>query len=127
MEISKVGFLLICSKKAMGNKFRYYIFFILHLVVIFFVWLSPFLFNWRVVVLGAVIYPILGLFFRACPITVWQFGSAKFGFYEYYFRKIGLKLSRKTAIFIVRFAFPLLILLLSIYLQIILKVKPIII
>jgi len=105
-------------------KFKYYFFLLLHLIIIAFVWLSSIFLRWQVVVLGCVAYPFLPIFFRGCPVTIWQFGNNKFGFYEYYFKRLGLKVSKKMAVFIPRYLFPFLISVLSIYVQIFLGIKP---
>jgi hypothetical protein len=61
---------------------------------------------------------------KRCPLTEWQFGRTKFGFWEYYLRKFGLKISSSQAVLIGRFLIPSILSFLAFYVQNVLKFKP---
>jgi len=98
-------------KKGKINNFciMYYIAFILHIIVIVCVWLSPFYVDWKMVALGSTVYLALGFIFKYCPLTKMQFGHTKRGFYEYYFEKIGMPINKFQSSILVRYIFPAII------------------
>ena len=82
------------------------VFLVSHVAIILLAYVSPFLFDWRIVVVGAIIYSVVGTFWGFCPLTVWQFGRRDVGFYEYYLGKIGIHLNKFQAMFVPRYVIP---------------------
>ncbi len=93
---------------------RYHTVLVAHLIVVVIAWTSPFWLDWRWVVVGSLIYIIVGSQLKYCFLTKAQFGSTKYGFYEYYLRKWGVSFSHYQFTILARYIFPILITLLAI-------------
>lgn len=103
------------------NHFRAY--FLLHLVIILLIWISPFYLNWKIILFLIFLYYIQLLIFGNCVINIIQF-STRFrepSFYAFVLERLGFKINRKRIILLADFVFPWIILGISLIWQLILK------
>lgn len=73
----------------MLKHFRYYIILFAHLAVIILALISPFIFSWKVVLIGVSAFFINDLLVGYCFLSKWQFGKRE-GFTDHYFKKLGI-------------------------------------
>jgi len=102
----------------MGIKDFGFVFWI-HLIIILFLWASPFLLNWKIIVLGIIIYYLQLLIFGDCVLTRKQFKTnhREMTLYTHVLEKIGFNVNRKLMVFLADFIFPWVILGISLVLQ----------
>jgi hypothetical protein len=80
----------------MKKNSLYYISLIAHIAFIIFIIISPFVFDWKVILIGAVIFYCYRILFvilnnkYGCFLSKIQFGDDT-GFLEYYAKKLGVK------------------------------------
>ncbi len=95
----------------MGTKDKkrgYGFYFILHLVIISTIVLSPFFINWKVLLLLTIAnFLLFGVWLKYCPVTKWQFGNTNHGFIQHYLNKLGLNVSNKNSVILMRYVVPL--------------------
>ena len=103
--------------------------FLVHLIIIIFIWISPVLFNWQIIILGIATYYTQLLIAGDCMLTRKQFKTKKRSvtFYWYYGRKIFPRLDMMKVKFCADWVFPYIILGVALILQIVLKYRPIIV
>ncbi len=98
----------------------------LHLLLIILIYLSPFLFKWGLVLLFVGLYYFQLLVFGDCILTKIQFKSQeKIVFYHYYLSKLGLNFSKRKINALVTYILPPIILLFTLFWQIILNKIPV--
>jgi hypothetical protein len=98
----------------------------LHLLLIIIAYASPFLFNWRLVLVGALALFSQFIIFNKCILTTAQFGDQKYiTFYAPYLEKMGFKFKRKNIYFFMRYVMPFIVLIISLIWQILLDNEPI--
>lgn len=61
---------------------------ILHWLIIIALWSSPFWLDWRLIAIGTAIYWLQILIFKACVLTIAQFGDKDTGFFGQYLNKL---------------------------------------
>jgi hypothetical protein len=106
-------------------KKDYGIYFWLHLFVIVFWYVMPFLFSWYWLMFGVVFSYGQGLIINGCVLTYAQFGKGSDEtFFAYYLRKIGINLNKKTAKLIFFWIEPIAIFSVALIWQLILGFKP---
>jgi len=96
---------------------RYYSILVIHIALVLLAFLTPFYIDWKIVTLGCVFYSVLGGVVHYCPLTIWQFGSKKEGFWEFYLKKFNINVSKKMYIILPRYLIPFLLALFSYILQ----------
>jgi hypothetical protein len=96
-----------------------------HLSVILFWYVTPFLFSWYWLLMGVVFSYAQGVVFNGCVLTHAQFGKENDDtFWGYYLRKLGVKLDKKTAKIIFFWIEPWAVLLIALVWQLCLGFKP---
>lgn len=109
------------SKKDFGFIFW------LHLTLIILAYLSPILFNWKLILFGVIILFLQELIFQGCFLTHAQFGKDRYmTFYYRYLILMGFKPNKEKLKFLMAWIMPLIVLDLSLILQILLKFRPLI-
>jgi hypothetical protein len=79
----------------MGESKDFGLVFWLHLAIIIFIFSSPFLFSWKLILAGVILYYIQVWIFGTCVLALWEFSSEDGSFFAHYLPKIGINLSRK--------------------------------
>lgn len=98
---------------------------ILHLLIVIFFWASWLLLDYKIVILGAVLFFLQILIFGDCVLTARQYkGNKSHSFYAYLFRKLGFKVTDKTMNFVAIYIFPFVIVALALIWQLLLKNPP---
>ena len=111
-------------KKIKENMF----FFWLHLLIVLFLWASPFLFPWWMTIIFMVLLAIQFLFTNnTCIITMAEFGTThpKMSFYADLFSRIGFKVNQNKMDFTSTYIFPIYKIIIAIVWQLILKINPV--
>jgi len=96
----------------------------IHLILIIAAWTSPLWLDWRLILIGWLLYLLQLKIFGDCILTKKQFKTRKRSvtFYYYYLKKLGFKVSVEgVRKFIDRYSFPI-ILTLAIVLQEVVKI-----
>ena len=102
--------------------------FFLHLLLIILVYFSPFLFNWKLLVLGVLLYYLQRIIFNGCILTKKQFGKMEYmTFYYPYLVKLGFRVNKKFIYYLMRGVMPVIILSLGLIIQLIFKFKSLIV
>ena len=97
----------------------------IHLIEIIISWFSPFLISWYFIILGVLIYYLQIYFIGNCILTKIQFEEKnKKAYYTYLLEKLGFKPDNRKVTFFVVNVKPYIILAIAIFIQIILKIKP---
>src|SRR3989344_5614157 len=107
------------------KDFRFW--FWVHVAVILFIYSTPFIIDWRLFLVLAVIFYLQLKIFGNCILTQLEFGSgegAETGFYYHYLAKYGLVSDRKKVNFTVVTVIPILVFFVSLVWQILLDYKP---
>lgn len=94
---------------------------ILHALVIIFVWLSPVLIPWWLIVAGIAAYYLQLFLFGNCILTILQFRSKKreTTFYYFVLKKIGFTPNVNRVAFIADYVMPWVILGLALFWQVV--------
>lgn len=84
----------------------------IHLILIVFVWISPLIFNWEIILILILIYYFQLFVFGNCILTKKQFGEAKREetFYSYYLEKMGIRVDKKKLVIFLDYILPFLLL-----------------
>lgn len=96
---------------------------ILHIAVILLADTSPLWLDWKLILLGIVIYYVQIAVLGGCVLSQAQFQDKKEIFHDWCLRKLGFKPNRKILNFILRYVGPFLLLGLAIIFQVILQNK----
>jgi len=99
----------------------------LHLICIIFAYFSPFLFNWKIIILAIVLlfiqYSVLG----GCFLNKIQFDNTKNVTFLYpYLTMLGLKLNPDNFKIFIRYILPFILLFIAIIWQVVLRKVPLI-
>jgi hypothetical protein len=109
------------------KKKEFGILFWVHLLTLFPIYLSPLLFSWKFIVLGAILLQIQYLIIGGCYITFLEMGKDKNNFFMYYYlKKIFPDLPYKGTLIVIRYIVPMVIITFAIILQISLGFKPLV-
>lgn len=111
-------------KKIKENMF----FFWVHLLIILFLWASPFLFPWWITIILMALLGIQFLFTKnTCLITMAEFGTThpKISFYADLLTRIGIKVNQKKLDFTSTYIFPIIKITIAIIWQLVLKINPV--
>jgi len=99
--------------------------FYVHLVLILIAYSSPFLFRWQLILLGILFLYIQQIIFQGCLLTHAQFGKdPHMTFYYKYLTILGIKVNKKKLKFLMAWIMPFLVFLVSLLLQKIIGIKP---
>jgi len=97
----------------------------IHMLIEVVAWLSPFLINWWIVVLGAILLQGQFLIFGGCVLNRLHFKKHKDTIFLYpYLRMIGIKTSFKNTRMIMRYVVPVVVIGVAIFWQVILGHPP---
>lgn len=90
-----------------------------HLFLIILAYLSPFLFNFKIMIILVFLYYLQIIIFNGCKLTEIQFGKQDYStFYYPYLRKLGFNVNKKFVFYLMRWFMPLIVLLVSFILSI---------
>jgi hypothetical protein len=95
-NILSYDIIVIDSSTSMKNIFRNWFLPILHLILIIFVYASPWLIPWQYILIILVLYRLQLWIFKGCILTIFQFGKERTSFCFHYLKKVFPKLQRKT-------------------------------
>jgi len=85
--------------------------FFIHLILIILVYVSPFLFDWKLILMGVLYIYIQEIFLKGCFLTHLQFGKDKdMTFYYKYLTLLGFRINKKKLKFFMGRIMPLIIL-----------------
>jgi len=99
----------------------------IHLILIILAYLSPFLFNFKIMVFLVFLYYLQIIIFNGCKLTEIQFGKQSYStFYYPYLIKLGFKINKKFIYYLMRWIMPLIVLLISLILNL-LNYNPLIV
>jgi len=107
--------------KKIDKKFESITF--LHLLIIILLWVSPFLFNWRLIILGIFLYYLQLMIFGNCILTKMEFKQKKreITMYSFVLEKLGFNVNRGKIVLLADYVFPWVILLISLVYQVVLN------
>ncbi len=111
------------------KKVKYFgIIFWIHLILILFAYLSPFLFNWKFMLFGIILLFIQYSLVGGCILNKIQFDKTKDITFLYpYFRMLGINLDPYKLKIFIRYYLPFILFLVAIIWQILLNKMPLII
>ncbi len=110
-----------------NTKEEFGLFFWIHILALIPAYLSPIIFDWKLIILGIVILQIQYWIIGGCLLTHLDIGKDKNEtFMWYYLSKIYPALNPKTTKFVVRVIVPIFLVLVALILQIQFKFKPLI-
>ena len=90
----------------------------LHLILIILAYLSPLLFNFKIMIVLVLLYYLQIIIFNGCKLTEIQFGKQDYNtFYYPYLRKLGFDVNKKFVFYLMRWIMPLIILVVSFVLK----------
>ncbi|TRZ53657.1 MAG: hypothetical protein D4S01_00975 [Dehalococcoidia bacterium] len=99
----------------------------LHLVVVMFAYLSPFLFNWKAIILSVIILFVQYSLVGGCFLNKIQFGNAEDVVFLYpYLTMLGLKLNPDKLKIFIRYILPFVLLFIAIIWQVVLHKVPVV-
>ncbi|MFA5174326.1 MAG: hypothetical protein WC438_04055 [Candidatus Pacearchaeota archaeon] len=100
----------------------------IHLILIIIVYASIFLFNWKILILGVLVYYLQIIIFNGCILTKKQFGKNDYmTFYYPYLTKAGFNVNKKIVYYLMRWIMPIIILSFGLIIQLVFKFKPLMI
>ena len=98
----------------------------IHVILLIFAYLSPFLFNWQLIVAGVIILQIQFWLIGGCAVTYLQMGRDKDQvFIWYYLQKIYPDLNPKLTKILIRVVVPCILVSIGYLMQVVLKINPI--
>ncbi len=102
-------------------------FFWLHLILDALFVISPFLFSWKLILLGIILLELQFVFFGGCLINKLHFSKDKEAVFLYpYLKMLGVDISYQNAKILMRYIVPVIILGTAIFWQVVMKNAPII-
>ena len=110
------------QQKAKNNEFGFW--FWVHMSFIIPAYLSPLLFNWWIIALGAALLELQRRIIGGCIVTQFEMGSTKKSFTWHYLHKLFPSLTLEKVKFVTRVIVPLTLLGLGLILQIPLQMSP---
>ena len=110
----------------MKKEIKYFGFiFWLHLVLVLFAYLSPFLFSWKIIIVATILLSIQYYFAGGCILNKAQFDNTKDVVFLYpYLKMLGLKFSQYKLKIFIRYILPFILLFIAIIWQIFLNNSP---
>ncbi len=111
------------------EKIKYFgLVFWIHLILVLFAYLSPFLFNWKLIILGIIILFIQYSLIGGCILNKIQFDNTRDVVFLYpYLKMLGLNLDAYKFKIFIRYCLPFILLLIAIIWQVLLNKTPLII
>lgn len=101
----------------------------IHLLIILIAYLSPLLFSWYIILIGAILLQAIQFAMEGCFFTIKQFGKENetLTYIGYYLQKWGIikRNTRFTKIFI-RYISKIIVVIIALVIQIIFNYKPLI-
>src|SRR3989344_3460540 len=82
--------------------------FLLHLILILCIYLSPFILDWRIILVFVALYYIQLVVFGNCILTIWQFReeARDTTFYSHVFELLGFSPNKRTVRLVVDYVIP---------------------
>jgi hypothetical protein len=103
---------------------------IIHLIIFLIAITSPFWIDWRIVLVGAVLYELQLFIFKGCVLSFWQFGSKdgkpKERFIIFYLKHIFPRLKTSRLNLMLDLIIPIAVPIFAILMQVLLNLSPII-
>jgi hypothetical protein len=97
----------------------------LHLVLNILAYISPFLFNWKLIVLGIILLQIQYFLIGGCYLSELELGkNRKESFFSFYFKKFGINFNEESLDFHTKYTVQFIILILALIWQIWLEHRP---
>lgn len=96
----------------------------IHLFLILIYYLSPFLFNWKIVIFIVVLILLQYRFLGDCFLTKLEFKKEDKAFFQHYLEKIGINISKRQVDFIATYIVPFVLPTIAIIWQVLLKHRP---
>jgi hypothetical protein len=81
----------------------------LHLGLILCAYFSPVWLDWRLILIGILLYSAQNIILGGCILTRAQFGSNEEGFYYHYLKKLGIRLNKRQTNLLVDYIIPVII------------------
>lgn len=99
-----------------------------HLILIFLIYSSPFLINWRLILFSLFIYYLQFFIIGNCLLTILQFRERhrEVTFHDYYLSKLGFNLDKRKMKLAINHVVPLSIFAIAIFWQILINKTPLI-
>ena len=99
----------------------------IHLILILLVYVSPFLFSWKLILIGVLYIYFQEIFLKGCFLTYAQFGKdTDMTFYYRYLTLLGFKVNKKKLKFFMAWIMPWIILGIALIFQEVLGFKVLI-
>lgn len=109
----------------MGKNKDFGLIFWIHLLVLCLMYSSPFLFSWKIIFAGVLVYYLQLLIFGGCILTIKELGSdRKEGFNAYYLHKAGFNIDERKLGIVLNFIVPSAISVFALVWQLFLKYRP---
>ena len=107
--------------KIVNKPIKYFGFiFWMHLALVLVAYSSPFLFDWRIIIVGVVVLFVQYVLVGGCVLNKVQFGSAKDVTFLYpYLKMVGVKLDPHKFKFFIRYVLPFALLLIAFLWQVV--------
>lgn len=97
----------------------------IHLFLIILAYSSPFLFDWKLILIGVIMLLLQFIILKQCVLTTAQFGDEKYmTFYTIYLEILGFKFRRKSIYIFMRYVMPFIVLIIALLYQVIFEFKP---
>jgi hypothetical protein len=90
---------------------------LIHLLLIFGVWSSPFWLNWNLIIVGYFLYLLQNLIFNRCVLSIFQFQNREESFYSHYLHKTGINWPTKKINFTVDYIIPPILIIITLIYQ----------
>lgn len=107
----------------MKKQKNFGIYFWIHFIAILLLYTGPLTISWKIFLVITILYYLQVVILKGCFLTKIEFGKVEEGFYYHYLTLAGFKLNLKKTNFVVD-CIPVLILILSIILQEVFDVVP---
>ena len=101
----------------MGHRLG--IFFWIHLIIVIFIWVSPFWLDWKIILCFVFLYYLQLVIFKDCILIKEQYHTKKreITIYTQILENFGFRVNRKIIVFLSDYVFPWIILLIAIFRQ----------
>ena len=81
---------------------------------------SPFLFDWKLILIGVIILLLQFIILKQCILTTAQFGDEKYiTFYTIYLEMLGFKFKQRNIYIFMRYLMPFIVLIIALLYQVI--------
>ena len=98
----------------------------LHLILLILMYASPFILDWRIILLFLGLYYVQLMIFGACILSMMEFnsGEVRKSFFEHYLSRFGFQFNERKLSLILDYVVPLIIITLALFWQLKLQYSP---